>query len=133
MRARAPWGSPALILVAGLAAVGCGDGDPERLYLFDVHLGPPPSALESDEIVVAVGTTSWASASLLDADDRPLTGVLELRSADPEVLLVETGPAAFFFTGVRVGQASVEVTLDGERTVTVPARVAAQVAPAPGE
>lgn len=121
------------VLAAVLGSVGCGGGDPERLHLFDVHLGPPPSALEAEGIVIAAGTTSWASVAVLDDDDRPLGGLLELRSVDPDVLLVETGPGAFFFTGVRVGQASVEVILDGDRALAVPARVAAQVAPPPGD
>ena len=115
-----------------LAAASCVPAEPEpsafaHLHYRNVSTAPGSVRLRPFEIEIEQGLAVRARVSAIDVNGEPLP-LVDLRSSDPSVFVVELGPVLgeYVFYGVRAGEVEMDVYSDLRFEASVPVTVVDQ-------
>ena len=115
-----------------LAAVGCVPAEPEpgafaHLHYRNVSTAPGSVRLRPLEIEIEQGLAVRARVSAIDDNGEPLP-LVDLRSSDPSVFVVELGPmlGEYVFYGVQPGEVEMDIYSDMHFEASVPVTVVDQ-------
>ena len=110
-----------------LAPVACGTPALGSLHYSEVSVAPLEPTLGDRNIQIAEGITVKAHVTAIDDSGSGYDSAPELSSNDRTILRVDTvGSGNFVFTGVSVGQTTIEVFVAGDHVGRVSAEVVAQ-------